>query len=82
METFKEKINVYDAMPEIHYYLYKSCRSWQIDVIKFNDISEIKNDYYKDKVFYDTFAEADAARDKLIIEDEYNNIAAALDNME
>lgn len=80
METFKEIIARDDAT--LHYYVYLSYRGWQVDVIQFNDISDVVNEYYKNKTYYNTYDEACVERDRLNIEWEHNKIAEALNNME
>ena len=69
-------------MPDIHYYVYMSYRGWRVDEIMFNDISNVVDEYYRNKTYYNTYAEACVERDRLNVELERNKIAEALNNME
>ena len=66
-KSFKEKIKDYDARRDIHYLVYFSSASYTycVDVIKFKKKSDIKNEYYKNKKYYSTYAEAQKVADKL-----------------
>lgn len=66
-KSFKEKIKDYDARRDIHYLVYFSSASYTycVDVIKFKKKSDIKNEYYRNKKYYSTYAEAQKAADKL-----------------
>ena len=66
-QLFKEKIKDYDARSDIHYLVYFSFASYTycVDVIKFKKKSDIKNEYYKNKKYYSTYAEAQKVADKL-----------------
>lgn len=66
-QLFKEKIKDYDARRDIHYLVYFSSASYTycVDVIKFKKKSDIKNEYYKNKKYYSTYAEAQKVADKL-----------------
>lgn len=56
-----------DADPSMHYYVYFSSANYKyaLDVMKFNDISELKASCYKNYTFYDTYAEAEAAANEM-----------------
>lgn len=66
-KSFKEKIKDYDARSDIHYLVYFSSASYTycVDVIKFKKKSDIKNEYYRNKKYYSTYAEAQKVADKL-----------------
>lgn len=66
-KSFEEKIKDYDARRDIHYLVYFSSASYTycVDVIKFKKKSDIKNEYYKNKKYYSTYAEAHKVADKL-----------------
>jgi len=66
-QSFEEKIKDYDKRKDIHYYVYFSAASYtyQVDAIQFKKKSDIKNDFYKNKKYYSTYAEAQAVADKL-----------------
>lgn len=73
--TFEEKIAEFDKRRDIHYFVYfsSSTYKYQIDVIQFKKKSDLKNEYYKDKRYFSTHANAKAYADKL--NDEDKNIA-------
>lgn len=57
--TFEEQIRKYDTHSEYHYYIYTNFQGLhKVDVIHFKEFSDIKNDYFKNKKYYDTYAEA------------------------
>ena len=66
-KSFEEKIKDYDARRDIHYHVYFSSATYTycVDVIKFKKKSDIKNEYYKNKKYYSTYAEAQKVADKL-----------------
>ena len=70
-QSFEEKIKDYDARRDIHYYVYFSSASYtySVDVLQFKKKSDIKNDFYKNKKYYSTYAEAQAVADKLNAKD-------------
>ena len=71
MRTLEEQIEEFDANPEMHYYVYfsNSRYQYQVDVIHFKSISDIKSKYYAALSYYDTYAEANAEADKMNKED-------------
>lgn len=70
-KTFEEKVKDYDARRDIHYYVYFSSASYtySVDVLQFKKKSDIKDDFYKNKKYYSTYAEAQAVADKLNAKD-------------
>ena len=77
--TFEEQIKEYDRRNDIHYFVYFSCNTfaWNVDVLQFKDISDIKTETYKNRTYYDTYAEAKAIADKLTEDDkDMNHIIA------
>lgn len=66
-QSFEEQIKDYDKRTDIHYYVCFSSASYtyRVDVLQFKKKSDIKNDFYKNKKYYSTYAEAQAAADKL-----------------
>lgn len=70
-QSFEEKIKDYDARRDIHYFVYFSSASYtySVDVLQFKKKSDIKNDFYKNKKYYSTYAEAQAVADKLNAKD-------------
>lgn len=66
-KSFGEKVKEYDKRRDMHYYVYFSIATYthQVDVIQFKKKSDIKNDLYKNKKYYSTYAEAQAVADKL-----------------
>ena len=69
--TVEEKIAEYDKRRDIHYFVYFSSATYkyQVDVIQFKKKSDLKNEYYKDKRYFSTHANAKAYADKLNDED-------------
>lgn len=69
--TIEEKIAEYDKRRDIHYFVYfsSSTYKYQIDVIQFKKKSDLKNEYYKTKRYFNTHANAKAYADKLNAED-------------
>ena len=70
-QSFEEKIKDYDQRKDIHYRVYFSSASYTycVDVLQFKKKSDIKNDLYKNKKYYSTYAEAQAVADKLNAKD-------------
>lgn len=70
-QSFDEQIKDYDKRKDIHYHVYFSSASYtyRVDVLQFKKKSDIKNDFYKNKKFYSTYAEAQAVADKLNAKD-------------
>jgi len=70
-QSFEEQIKDYDQRKDIHYYVYFSSASYtyRVDVLQFKKKSDIKNDFYKNKKYYSTYAEAQAVADKLNAKD-------------
>lgn len=70
-QSFEEQIKDYDKRKDIHYHVYFSSASYtyRVDVLQFKKKSDIKNDFYKNKKFYSTYAEAQAVADKLNAKD-------------
>lgn len=66
-QSFEEQIKDYDKRKDIHYHVVFSTASYKyhVDVLQFKNKSDIKNDFYKNKKYYSTYAEAQAAADKL-----------------
>jgi hypothetical protein len=66
-QSFEEQIKDYDKRKDIHYHVYFSSASYtyRVDVLQFKKKSDIKNDFYKNKKYYSTYAEAQAVADKL-----------------
>ena len=66
-QSFEEQIKDYYKRKDIHYHVYFSSASYtyRVDVLQFNKKSDIKNDFYKKKKYYSTYAEAQAVADKL-----------------
>lgn len=66
-QSFEEKIKDYDARKDIHYYVYFSSASYTycVDVLQFKKKSDIKDDLYKNKKYYSTYAEAQKVADEL-----------------
>ena len=69
--TIEEKIAKFDKRRDIHYYVYFSSSTYkhQIDVIQFKKKSDLKNEYYKNKRYFSTHANAKAFADKLNAKD-------------
>lgn len=77
--TFEERIRLYDAHSEYHYYVYKDFKGiHKVDVIYFKEFSDLKDNYFKNKKYYDTYAEARIEADRLnkikLIEDKKQNL--------
>jgi len=70
-QSFEEQIKDYDQRKDIHYHVYFSSASYTycVDVLQFKKKSDIKNDFYKNKKYYSTYAEAQAVADKLNAKD-------------
>lgn len=66
-QSFEEQIKDYDKRKDIHYYVYFSSATYTycVDVLQFKKKSDIKNDFYKNKKYYSTHAEAQEIADKL-----------------
>ena len=66
----EEKIAELDKRRDIHYYVYfsSSTYKYQIDMIQFKKKSDL-NEYYKNKRYFSTHANAKAYADKLNAED-------------
>lgn len=66
-QSFEEQTKDYDARSDIHYHVYFSSATYTycVDVLQFKKKSDIKNEYYKDKKYYSTYAEAKKVADKL-----------------
>lgn len=66
-KSFEEQVKEYDKRNDIHYHVYFSSASYTycVDVLHFKKKSNIKNDFYKKKKYYSTYAEAQAVADKL-----------------
>lgn len=71
MKTFDERIKELDANPEMHYYVYFSSFKYQynVDVIHFKSLSDVKSEYYTTLTYYNTYAEAAAEADRMNKED-------------
>ena len=69
--TTEEKIAEFDKRRDIHYYVYFSSSTYkhQIDVIKFKKKSDLNSEYYKNKRYFSTHANAKAYADKLNAKD-------------
>ena len=65
--TTEEKIAELDKRRDMHYYVYFSSSTYkhQIDVIQFKKKSDLKTEYYKNKRYFSTHANAKAYADKL-----------------
>ncbi len=65
-KSFEEKIKDYDSRSDIHYHVYFSSATYTycVDVLQFKK-SDIKNEFYKNKKYYSTYAEAQKVADKL-----------------
>ena len=66
-QSFEEKSKDYDARSDIHYHVYFSSASYTycVDVLQFKKKSDIKNEFYRNKKYYSTYAEAQKVADKL-----------------
>lgn len=70
-KTFNQMIKEYDKRKDIHYYVYFSSATftYNIDVMTFKKKSDIKNQYYKNLKYYNTYEKAKAVADKKTAED-------------
>lgn len=70
-QSFEEQIKDYDNRKDMHYHVYFSSASYTycVDALQFNKKSDIKNDLYKNKKYYSTYAKAQAVADKLNAKD-------------
>lgn len=66
-KSAEEQIAEYDKRRDMHYYVYfsSSTYTWKVDVLQFKKKSDIKNEYYRDKKYYSTYANAKAVAAKL-----------------
>lgn len=66
-KSFEEQVKEYDKRKGMHYHVYFSSASYtyRVDVLQLKKKSDIKNDFYKNKKYYSTYAEAQAVADKL-----------------
>lgn len=71
MKTLEERVEEFDANPEMHYFVYFSSHRYQyhVDVIHFKLLSDIKSKYYSALTYYDTYAEAIAEANRMNKED-------------
>lgn len=69
--TNEEKIAELDKRRDMHYYVYFSSSTYkhQIDVIQFKKKSDLNSEYYKNKRYFSTHANAKAYADKLNAKD-------------
>lgn len=69
--TTEEKIAEFDKRRDMHYYVYFSSSTYkhQIDVIQFKKKSDLNSEYYKNKRYFSTHANAKAYADKLNAKD-------------
>ena len=69
--TTEEKIAKFDKRRDMHYYVYfsSSTYKYQIEVIQFKKKSDLKTEYYKNKRYFSTHANAKAYADKLNAKD-------------
>ena len=69
--TTEEKIAELDKRRDMHYYVYFSSSTYkhQIDVIQFKKKSDLNSEYYKNKRYFSTHANAKAYADKLNAKD-------------
>lgn len=84
--SFEERIRNYDAHSEYHYYVYKDFKGiHKVDVIYFKEFSDLKDNYFKKKIYYDTYAEARIVADRLnkikLIEDKKKNLENDFSNV-
>ena len=68
---FEEKIAEFDKRRDIHYYVYfsSSTYKYQVEVIQFKKKSDLNSEYYKNKRYFSTHANAKAYADKLNAKD-------------
>lgn len=69
--TTEEKIAELDKRRDMHYYVYFSSSTYkhQIEVIQFKKKSDLNSEYYKNKRYFSTHANAKAYADKLNAKD-------------
>ena len=74
--TTEEKIAELDKRRDMHYYVYFSSSTYkhQIDVIQFKKKSDLNSEYYKNKRYFSTHANAKAYADKLNAKDKISHI--------
>ena len=67
----EEKIAELDKRRDMHYYVYFSSSTYkhQIEVIQFKKKSDLNSEYYKNKRYFSTHANAKAYADKLNAKD-------------
>ena len=70
-KSFEEQVKEYDKRRDMHYYVYFSSASYtyRVDVLQFKKKSDLKEDFYKNKKYYSTYAGAQAVADKLNAKD-------------
>ena len=70
-KSFEEQVKEYDKRRDMHYYVYFSTASYtyRVDVLQFKKKSDLKEDFYKNKRYYSTYADAQAVADKLNAKD-------------
>ena len=70
-KSFEEQVKEYDKRRDMHYYVYFSSASYtyRVDVLQFKKKSDLKEDFYKNKRYYSTYADAQAVADKLNAKD-------------
>ena len=70
-KSFEEQVKEYDKRRDMHYYVYFSSASYtyRVDVLQFKKKSDLKEDFYKNKKYYSTYADAQAVADKLNAKD-------------
>lgn len=84
--TFEERVRIFDANSEYHYYIYTDFKGvHKVDVIYFKEFSEIKDNHFKNKKYYDTYDEARIEADRLnkikFIEDKKKNLENDFSNV-
>ena len=69
--TTEEKIAKFDKSRDMHYYVYfsSSTYKYQVEVIQFKKKSDLNSEYYKNKRYFSTHANAKAYADKLNAKD-------------
>lgn len=70
-KSFEEQVKECDKRRDMHYYVYFSSASYtyRVDVLQFKKKSDLKEDFYKNKKYYSTYADAQAVADKLNAKD-------------
>ena len=70
-KSFEEQVKEYDKRRDMNYYVYFSTASYtyRVDVLQFKKKSDLKEDFYKNKRYYSTYADAQAVADKLNAKD-------------